>query len=165
MTELPAYMGGLFAMLLVAVLTTWWHPEQRKQMLRTAAAILLNWLAGTVYVQNTGNYTPWHFSIFIDAAAALAVMYHPAGRAQGFIGLFYFFQIAGHTAFGIRRLLGLPADPVFYYDAITWVAWAQLAAMGVWCGGIWIGSGVRRLRGRGDASDRRQTATAPREKP
>jgi hypothetical protein len=165
MTELLAYMAGLFTMLLAVALTAWLHRGQRPQMLRTAGAILLNWLVGFVYVQNTGNFTPWHFSIFVDAAAALAVMYHPAGRVQGFIGLFYFFQIAGHTAFGIRRLLGLPADPVFYYDAITWVAWAQLAAMGVWCGGIWIGSAVRRMRDRGDALDRGATSARSRETP
>lgn len=114
-------------------------------MLRTMAAIVLNWLAGIIYVHNTGNATPWHYNIFIDAAAAAAIMYHPASRVQGYIGLFYGFQIAGHVTFGARQLLGIPTDEVFYYDAITYVAWAQLAALGVWSGAIWVADLVYRL--------------------
>ena len=145
-TDLPQYAAGLAIMLAMVCLTCFWHAEPRAQMLRSAAAIAANWLAGVIYVHNTGNMTPWHFSILIDTLAAFAVMYHPAGKVQGFIGLFYCFQIAGHIAFGARQMLGLGADAIFYYDSITYVAWGQLVAMGVWCGGIWIADLVHRLR-------------------
>jgi hypothetical protein len=158
MTDLPAYATGLFVMLALACLTANHFEQERWAVVRSAGAILANWIAGAVYVATTDNHTPWHFSIFIDALAALAVMYHPAGRVQGAIGLFYFLQIAGHIAFGFRRVLGMEADAIFYYDAITYVAWAQLAAMGVWCGGIWGRSLVHRVRNRRDASNRHASA-------
>lgn len=162
MTDWPAYLAGLLGMLVLAALTVRWHPRERWQIVRCALAILINWIAGMIYVWQTRDYTPWAFNIFIDAAAALAVMYHPAGRVQGFLGLFYLFQIAGHTAFGVRQWLGLPADPVYYYNTITWIAWAQLAAMGGWCGAIWSGDLVHWLRDRRDARDRRARAASPR---
>lgn len=155
MTEIHAFMVGLFVMLAVVAPTAAAHRDQREQMLRTAVAILCNWIAGVAYVSITDNHSAWHFNIFIDAAAAFAVMFHPAGKVQGFIGLFYLIQIAGHVAFGIRRLTGMSADPIYYYDAITYVAWLQLAAMGAWCGGVWIGNLLHHLRHRGDAPDRR----------
>ena len=145
MTELPVYMNGLFAMLAIAGLTAWRHVDERSALMRTAGAIFANWVAGLVYVQNTGNLTPWHFNIFIDALAAAAVLYHPAGRAQGFIGLFYGFQIAFHVAVGFRLLLDFPVDLLFYYDAITWIAWAQLLAIGGWCGTVWGRSALHRF--------------------
>jgi hypothetical protein len=155
MTDLPAYAGGLLTMLVVVGFTAHRFTNERWQLARVALAIFLNWLAGASYVIATENYTPWHFSIFIDALAAFAVMWQPAGRVQGFIGLFYLLQIAGHTAFGVRRLFGLGADPLYYYDAITFVAWAQLLAMGVWSGGLWGRSLFRRLRDRRDEAGRR----------
>jgi len=158
MTELPIFAVGLFIMLVLAALTAMRQKEISWQIVRCAAAILVNWIAGTLYVWRTGDFTPWHFSIFIDAAAALAVMYHPAGRVQGCIGLFYLFQIAFHVAFGIRTILHMSADPIYYYDAITYIAWAQLAAMGLWCGGVWMGDFLHRLRHRHDAAARRARA-------
>lgn len=155
MTDLPAFSAGMLFTVLLVLSTCWRYGEQREQMLRTMTVIILNWFAGIVYVSNTENPTPWHYNIFIDAAAAIAVMYHPAGRVQGYIGLFYFFQISAHVAFGARRLLGIPTDEIFYYDAITYVAWAQLAALGVWCGGVWLADLVHRFGFSGDAPHNR----------
>ena len=155
MTDLPAYLAGLLATLAAALFTGWRFPTWRGQLWRVAIAIFLNWAAGVAYVQATGDYTPWMFWIAADAITAMAVMWHPAGRMQVYIGLFFALQIAGHIAFGGRQLVGLPADPIFYYDAVTYVAWAQLAAIGVWTGGIWVGSVVPRHRNRRAPVDRR----------
>lgn len=144
MTDLPAFATGLLITTLLVAFTSWRRADQRNQLLRTMAAVALNWIVGLIYVQNTGNLTPWHYNIFIDALAAAGVMWHPAGKVQGYIGLFYFFQIAAHIAYGIRDVLGIPTDAIFYYDAITYIAWAQLIALGAWCGGIWIASSVHR---------------------
>ena len=151
MTDLPAFTVGIVTAVTLAALTCWRFPDQRPQLLRTALAIWLNWIAGLFYVNVTDNLTPWHYSIFIDAVAAAGVMWHPAGRVQGYIGLFYMLQIAAHIAYGIRDLLGIPTDAVFYYDAITYIAWAQLFAIGAWSSGIWISV----LRPGGNAHDRR----------
>lgn len=162
MTDTAPFACGIVAMMLAVAITAASHPDQREQMLRTAVVITANWGAGLAYVSVTANHTPWHFSIFIDALAAFAVMFHPAGKVQGFIGLFYFLQIAGHTAFGLRLLFGMSADPIYYYDAITYVAWLQLAAMGAWCGGV-CGDLVHRWRRRRDEDDRRASAAHSRE--
>ena len=60
-----------------------------------------------------------------------AVLWHPAGRAQQYIGLFYIFQIIGHIAYGGRLLLGYNANALLYYDALTVIAWLQLLTLGV----------------------------------
>lgn len=146
MTELPAYLAGLVAISAVAFVTGWRFREWRNQLWRVSTAVFLNWALGTVYVAFTGDYTPWMFWIALDFVTAVAVMWHPAGRMQVYIGLFYALQIAGHIAFGGRRLVGLSADPIWYYDAVTYVAWAQLGAIGVWAGGIWVGAMLHRDR-------------------
>lgn len=158
MTELPAYALGLLCAIILAIFTGWRNNEWRWQLWRVAGVIAINWFIGLLYTHNTGNPTPWAFNIFIDSAAAFVVMFHPAGRVQSYIGLFYALQIAGHISFGGRRLMGYHADPVFYYDAITIVAWGQLVAIGMWAGGIWGKSLLHRFRDRGHAVDRRQGA-------
>lgn len=165
MTEFAAYLAGLLVAEILVLVTAYSHRGQATQMLRTMAAIALNWQAGVAYIAWSGDYTPWMFNIAIDALAAFAVMFHPAGKVQGFIGLFYFVQIAGHIAYGGRRLFDMSADDIYYYDALTYVAWAQLIAMGVWCGGVWIGSAVHRVRDCGHADDRRTSAATAREEP
>jgi len=161
MTSLAAYMTGLGCVVLFCLYTGWKHEEAREQLWRVAAAILINWCAGMLYIGNTGNQAPWEFNLFIDSAAAFAVMWRPAGRVQGYIGLFYFFQIAAHVAYGIRDWAKMPNDPVFYYEAITLVAWAQLVALGAWAGGIWGKRFLHRLGHRGNAHDRRKGTAHP----
>lgn len=153
MTEMPIYLAGLLVAVAALLITGCKMPGCRAQLWRVAAAVGLNWLAGLTYVEISGDFTPWKFSIVADIAAAAAVMWHPAGRAQCYIGIFYFLQIAGHIGFGARSILGYDPDPVYYYDAITWVAWGQLAAIGAWTGGLWIGHIVHSHRDSRDAVD------------
>jgi hypothetical protein len=149
LTSLPSFATGISIVMTFVALILWqnWSPAC-KPVLRTALAILSNWLTGVLYVQLTGDYVPWHFNIVIDGLAAFIVMYHPAGKPQGYIGLFYITQIACHIAFGIRNLgiIGEPGESTVYYDTITWIAWAQLIAIGVWCGGIWHNAHFCRIR-------------------
>jgi hypothetical protein len=137
MTELPAYLAGLIVCALFALAVGWLEKDYRGQLWRVAGALAVNWCAGFLYVTNTGNETPWQFSIFIDSMCAAVIMLRPTGRTQVYIGLFYMLQIACHIAYGGRQLLKLPVDAVLYYDTITWIAWAQLLAVGVWGSGIW----------------------------
>ena len=150
------YMSGLFAISLLCLVTAWRKATQREQILRTVLVIFLNWCAGLAYIQNSGDMTPWQFNIFIDSAAAAIILWHPAGRVQAYVGLFYMIQIAFHTAYGIREVFGQSVDQIFYYDAITFIAWGQLLALGAWCGGIWGKDAVRGLRDHGHALDRRK---------
>jgi hypothetical protein len=154
MTEAPVYLSGLVVASLVAFVTGWRFKPHRWQLWRVAGAIFLNWLLGTAYVLKTGDYTPWMFSIVLDAITAAAVMWHPAGRTQVYIGLFYALQIAGHIGYGGRRLFGMEASALFYYDALTWIAWAQLLAIGVWAGGLWVRDTLHRSRPVRHALDR-----------
>lgn len=146
MTELPAYLIGLFAACMACLVTAHYHRASSEQLVRTAGVIALNWVAGVLYVSASGVYTPWAFNIALDTLCAAAIMLHPAGRAQAYIGLFYCAQIAFHCAFGMHEASGFPADGAAYYDAITWIAWGQLAAMGAWCVGILVGDHRRSHR-------------------
>lgn len=139
MTELPAYLVGLIMACLACLMTAHFHRASSGPLVRTACMIALNWVAGTLYVAGSGDYTPWAFSILIDVSCAAAIMAHPAGRMQAYIGLFYCLQIAFHCGFGLHETTGMPANGMAYYDAITWIAWGQLAAMGAWCVGILVG--------------------------
>ncbi len=143
-------------MVLFAGFTGWKRTAARLQLWRVAFVLAANWYAGALFVRLSGDYTPWLFSLALDVLAAVAIMYRPAGRVQGIIGLTYFFQIAGHIAYGGRHLAGLPADPVYYYDAITLVAWVQLLAVGAWSAGIWGKALVHSLWHRSHALDRRK---------
>lgn len=165
MTELPAYLTGLVVTALIALLTAGFHRHERAQVVRVAFAIIAVWAIGTVYVYGTGNYTPWKFSIMLDIAAAAVIMVRPASRAQALIGMLYFLQIAGHVAYGGRITFGYDASPVYYYDALTIVAWAQLFALGAWCGGIWLGTLVHgRWHRRHEVHRRARAANLAREK-
>lgn len=156
MLDMPSYAIGLFLVCIMAFITGSLFENSREQLWRSAGAILANWCVGMLYVYNTGNTSPWAFNIFIDSVAAATVLFHPAGRAQVYIGLFFAFQLAGHIAFGGRELLGLYADPFYYYDAITLVAWGQLLAMGVWGAGIWGKAILHSIRGFRDTDNHKQ---------
>jgi len=157
-TSVVAYASGLFCVALLAGFTGWRRKEVRWQIWRVGFVLAANWFLGFVFVTQTGNYTPWIFSLLIDALAAFAIMYRPAGKIQGLIGLTYFFQIAGHIAYGGRGLIGLETDPLYYYDALTFVAWVQLLAVGAWGAGIWGKCALHSLGYLGHALDRRKGA-------
>jgi len=154
---MPSFLAGLIAIAFLSACTAWRDVRSREQLSRAIVVIVLNWCAGMAYVQNSGNLTPWQFNIFIDSASAAVILWHPAGRAQAYIGLFYMLQIAFHAAYGIREVLDQRVDQLFYYDAITWIAWGQLLAMGTWCSGIWGKDAVRRWRDHSHALDCRKS--------
>lgn len=151
MSWFASYASGLAVMLFVITVTLLRRPGEVITIGRTMLVILLNWVAGVAWVKASGDYTPWAFNILIDSAAATAIMWKPAGRAQGYIGLFYMLQITAHIAFGMRTIFDIRTDAIFYYHAITYVAWAQLAALGVWAGGVWMGDLLHRVRSLGPA--------------
>lgn len=142
----PVYLSGLLAMLTVATWTAMAHKDVREQVLRTAGAICIVWALGVLYISNTGNYDPWEFNLFIDGAAMMAILWHPAGRGQAAVGWLYILQMAYHGYYGGRELAGWSNDILLYYDVLTFIAYLQLLAAGVWCGGIWLQNRLPRLR-------------------
>lgn len=103
---------------------------------RVAGVVLANWCAGTVFIWQTRNFDPWEFNLFIDSLAMMVVLWHPAGKAQVLLGLLYIGQICLHIVYGSRELLSYPNDILFYYNALTVIAWAQLLVLGGWASGI-----------------------------
>lgn len=138
MLDWQAYLSGLAAMAGVSIATGWFIPAVREQVLRTAAAIILVWAFGILYITNTGNYDPWEFNLFIDGAAMTAILWHPAGRGQAVVGWLYILQLVYHGYYGSRELLGADNSIDLYYNVLTVIAWVQLLAVGLWCGGIWL---------------------------
>lgn len=154
MLDMPSYALGLAMTVAFAAVTCLHIPATVKQLCRVAGVLLANWLAGMAFFALSNDYSAWYFNIFIDAAAAFVVLWKPVGKAQQYIGLFYFIQLAGHIAYGSRILLGYPANAAYYYDAITIVAWLQLLAVWGWAGGLWLQALLHHLRHRGHALDR-----------
>ncbi len=105
-----------------------------RPMLRTALAILCNWLVNTVYVMATGIYDPWLLFIATDAIAAGVVLYQPAQRVQAVIGWTYMVQIIMHVIYSVS-----PADMArySYWQTLTAIAFVQLVLLGGWIGGYW----------------------------
>lgn len=67
--------------------------------------------------------------IVVDALAAVAILYHPAGRWQSAIGLTYVFQIAFHIG---RLINASDADINSFYIGLSVLAVLQLALVGGW---------------------------------
>lgn len=154
MSSVVSYALGLSIASLCALLTAFAREDGR--IIRVMGVILLNWVAGMVFVGMTGWTDCWSFNIIIDASASVAILWRPAGRMQALLGVSYCVQIAMHGGYGAAEIMGV-ADPWKYYDALTAVAWVQLLIIGGWCVGIWAGGGIRRWLGGSGSS-----AVAPR---
>lgn len=147
MASLVSYVMGL---LVVSSLLLWAGNAKksvRGQVWRVVLVIMLNWCCGVTYITATGDQAPWEFNILIDTLSAFAILSNPVSRPQAYIGICYLAQICAHTAYGIREFFKFPNDVVFYYDALTLVAWTQLAVMGMWACGIGGSIVLHRLRG------------------
>lgn len=119
------YAGPLFVVALMS--TTGTGP-----MLRTALAILGNWIANYAYIWATGDFTPWYWFIFTDAISAGVVLYQPAQRVQAVIGWTYMVQIIMHVLYSIS-----PSNMAqySYWQLLTVIAFVQLVLLGGWIGG------------------------------
>lgn len=122
---MDVYWTYLAPLLVVALLST----TGTKPMLRTALALVANWIANTAYVMATGDYSPWGWFIATDAAAAWIVLWHPAGRVQSLVGWCFMAQILLHGVYAISDPI-LAARP--YWEALTIIAFLQLLFLGGW---------------------------------
>lgn len=136
LTDIPAYATALAA---AAMLSMWriWRQWRRQSVIdwritRVAAAIVVNWIVGMLYVSQTHDATPWQFNMFIDSGAALTVLWHPAGREQAFIGWLYGLQIMAHLIYGALSYSAARIYPDAYYTCLTIIAYGQLAVLGDW---------------------------------
>ena len=103
-------------------------------MLRTALALLCNWLANYAFVASTGIYDPWYWFIATDAIAAGVVLYQPAQKVQAVIGWTYMVQIIMHVVYSVS-----PSNVAqyAYWEMLTSIAFVQLVLLGGWIGGHW----------------------------
>jgi hypothetical protein len=150
MTALYLYALGLGVAIAAAGFTSLRYPNG--QLVRSMAAVALNWMLGLAFNFGTGITDGWWFNICIDIAAAVVILYRPAGRWQAALGVTYCIQIAMHCGYGLLAIKGA-TDPMAYYNWLTGIAWLQLLVVGGWCGGVWSGRGsVDRDRAGGDSS-------------
>lgn len=94
--------------------------------LRTAVALLLNWLAAVVAIELSGSAAPWGWFIVIDGLTAWVVTRQPAGKAQAIIGTLLVNQIMAHMLFGWEAN---PAGQEFYLRYLNLAGWAQVATL------------------------------------
>lgn len=135
-----SYGVGLSIVTAFALTTGFARDDGR--IVRAIMVLLLNWVAGMIFVSLTGWTDCWPFNIAIDTSASVAVLWRPAGRMQALLGVSYCVQIAMHGGYGAAKIMGI-ADPWKYYDALTAVAWIQLLLVGGWGIAIWSGGIVR----------------------
>lgn len=155
MLDLGPYITALAGVAVLCVGT--WTFLRPCSILRCLAAVVAVWITGYIYGDLTGDYTHWQFNILTDALAAWIILRHPAGKVQSALGGTFAVQIAMHSAYGARELWS-KADPIAYYEMLTIVAYAQLAIMGLWCGGLWGRAAIDWWRHRHRAMDRRKGA-------
>jgi hypothetical protein len=126
------YGCGLTAAMLAASLTVSAYPNWR--LACAALAVFVNWVVGTTFAMTSGVTDGWWFSLAIDAAAAVAILYGLSSQWQVALGLTYCLQIAMHIAYAALPL----GDPWPYYSALTAIAWLQLMMVVGWSGDIWL---------------------------
>lgn len=136
-------MVALAGVSALCVLT--WACLRPDALLRCLLAVVAVWCAGYAYGEVVGDYTHWQANIVIDGLAAVMILRHPSGKVQAALGGTYAVQAVMHSSYGLRDMLSVP-DPVAYYEMLTIVAYAQLAILGVWAGGIWRRALVDRWR-------------------
>lgn len=135
MNPMSAYAMGLAtALLFVFVAARLTQARWGDPLPRTALAILGNWIAGLVMSIPGGITDAWAWNIAIDGFAAFVILWRPAGRWQSLLGVSYCAQIAMHIGYGALLLTDQQPDQWSYYDALTRVAWVQLALLGAWGG-------------------------------
>ncbi len=103
-----------------------------RPMMRTALAILGNWVAGTTFVYATAIYDGWWFSLVIDALAASFVLHQPAGKTQALIGWTFMAQILLHVVYAFSNH---DVGAYHYWQVLTAIAFVQLLLLGGWIGG------------------------------
>jgi hypothetical protein len=94
---------------------------------RCAAVIILNWIAGYVFNETFGTFTPWIWSTIIDVLAASIILLPIAGRWQAVLAVSYILQIVCHFVYGINFW-----GQHQYWAVLTFIAWGQLLILGVW---------------------------------
>jgi hypothetical protein len=95
---------------------------------RCASVLMLNWLAGYCFNAWFGTFTPWAWSALIDTVSAVVILWHPAGRAQAILGGSYVAQLVCHFLYAATSIWTQHE----YWQALTFIAWAQLAVLGIW---------------------------------
>lgn len=103
-------------------------------MAGTAAILLLNWLACTVYVARSGvDYPWWAFATFDYAAGfvILALLRSPPTAWQASVGLIYALELVAHAA---QVINGNPTAVYYGWHLLRYAAWAQVALVFAWGG-------------------------------
>ena len=125
-------------------------------MIRTAMALLANWLAHVAYWYATHDPTPYFFSIGVDTITSVIILTRPAGRMQAMIGWTLLTQIMVGFGYALSVKTGgyVVEAEQRYWQILDGIGLLQILLVGGW----WIGGLGRRFLGyhpdRGSAGDR-----------
>jgi len=125
-------------------------------MIRTAMALLANWLVHVVYWYATNDPTPYFFSIGVDTITSVIILTRPAGRMQAMIGWTLLTQIMVGFGYALSVKTGgyVVEAEQRYWQILDGIGLLQILLVGGW----WIGGLGRRFLGyhpdRGSAGDR-----------
>lgn len=125
----------LAALLLIGGLSLFVRPTWK-----IGFALIAVWCVCTAAVYVTGDYTPWRVNAFVNLAATVFIMRHPANKIGSVIGGTLLVQALIDLAYGTANN---PDQAVQYLHIQTQVAWLQLGLMGCWHSGHFIRSRLR----------------------
>lgn len=97
---------------------------------RGTATLCANWVACSVYVAISGNYTPWAWFWVIDFLSAMALTIQPISKWQRILSYTYMGQLGFHAYYAIAR-----GDPTTYLLGLDLLFSAQIFLMILWTGG------------------------------
>lgn len=106
----------------------------RPAMLRTALALLANWLCQIIHYHFFQDPTPWVFDMAIDAVTAWVILLRPSGKMQAMLGWTFLFEISAHTAYGLLKLRhGYDyVEQLNYWEWLRNIARLQITMVGMW---------------------------------
>lgn len=119
----------LAALLVVGIVSLFVRPTWK-----IGAALLATWLLCTGAYYATGVYDLWQWNAFVNLAATVFIMRHPANKVGSVIGGTLLVQALIDLSYGVANN---HAMMVQYLDIQTGIAWLQLAVVSSWhVGGV-----------------------------
>lgn len=120
------------ALLALCTLATAMRDEAK---LLGAWVLMLNWIVNTAFCWATGADFPWLMFMTIDYLSGLTLIGLGRSRWHYSVAAIYALQMICHSAFGYVAYFGIEsAAKRPYWEALYWLAWAQVAVMFIWIG-------------------------------
>ena len=100
----------------------------------SALILTANWGACALMSYASGSVSTWVALAGIDYAAAVIIAIAAERRPQFVIVALYAFMLVFHVAYSVQDTMKVGLSERQYFDALTILAWMQIATIGGWLG-------------------------------